>query len=220
MRGGKRPNAGRKKSEAKQLRDALKPPRKRAHQGCARGLSPMSGTAPPKEYQWRPGQSGNPGGGRSAGTTLREWINLFCNNSLKESDLRKIARDKAEPWPRRAAAERVLRTMEAGDLADMQAWLDGEADLKGLRRGGINTEVIKRAKIKRKIVYVDKNSGETTEVEEREIELHDRAGLDFDRIADRTEGKPTQRLEVDAQIDHTPDAIVLVHTAPPVAEGE
>jgi hypothetical protein len=45
--------------------------------------------------------------------------------------------------------------------------------------------------------------GETEEVIDREIELHDRAGTDFDRIIDHTDGKATQRTEISGGIEIT-----------------
>lgn len=114
--------------------------------------------------------------------------------------MRAIARDKSTPWPKRAAAERVVRTMEYGDLADMESILDGSVSLKQLRAYGINTEVIKKIKVKKTVEYDDEGDP-VSEQTEREVELHDRAGDDFDRVMDRTEGRPRQ--EVTAHVDNS-----------------
>lgn len=153
------------------------------------------GIVPPVGTRFKPGESGNPSGKRSAGHTIREWINTLSEGDHTEEELRRIARDKRIGWTKRLAAERILRSLEHGDLADFAPLLKGEADLPKLREDGINTEVVKKIKQKSRVVPV--GEGETEEIIEREIELHDRAGEDFDRIIDRTLGKPAQ------SIDHT-----------------
>jgi hypothetical protein len=149
------------------------------------------GIVPPVEARFKPGESGNPAGRKSAGATIKEQFNWLAEQDLNEAEVRKIARDKSLPWTRRAAAERILRTLEAGDLADMEPALRGEKDLTTLRSEGVNTEIVKKIKVKTRVTP----DGE--EVIEREMELHDRAGTDIDRILDRTEGKPAQ------SVDHT-----------------
>src|SRR5690349_11333806 len=84
-----------------------------------------------------PGQSGNPAGRKTAGATMREHINALAEQDLTEEDLRRMARDKAQPWARRAAAERVLKTLEAGDIADFAPFLRGEKSLEQLRADGV-----------------------------------------------------------------------------------
>jgi hypothetical protein len=71
--------------------------------------------------------------------------------------------------------------MEDPDLADFQPIVSREKTLKQMRDEGVNTSVVKRLK--------------PTEFG-RKIELHDRSGDDCDRISDRTDGRPTQRVEV------------------------
>lgn len=164
---------------------------------------------PPKEYRWKPGQSGNPKGRTPAGATIREHINSMCDAGLTEDEIRKIARDRSQPWPRRAAAERILRTFEAGDLSDFAGLIRGENNLEDLRAMGVNTEVIK--KIKQKTRRVPVADGTSEEIVEREIELHDRAGADFDRICDRTDGRPNQSLTLDANV--TAEAEVTISPA-------
>jgi hypothetical protein len=74
-------------------------------------------------------------------------------------------------------------------------WLRGEASLADLRERGLNTEVVKKAKVTKKVIGATKE-GDDVSILTRELELHDRAGVDFDRIADRTHGKSTQPLDV------------------------
>lgn len=164
------------------------------------------GVVPPPEHRWKPGQSGNPAGRPpNAGASLREWVNTFAAKGLSRKQIEAIARDDSVPWPKQAAAIRVLRTTEAGDLADMQPFLDGDASLDQLRERGVATAVVKKAKQRTRTVTDDAGRTETTV--EREIELHDRSGEDFDRVSDRTEGKPTQRVDVkhDGSIRTTAD---------------
>lgn len=144
-----------------------------------------------KPWLWKPGQSGNPAGRKTAGAYITEHLNSLAHADLSEADLRLIARDQKQPWTRRAAAERILRSLEAGDLADFEDYLEGTKKLPDLRKGGLNTEVVKRARVK---VLKDGSV-------EREIELHDRAGGDFDRILDRTEGKAIARVEANVTSD-------------------
>jgi hypothetical protein len=159
--------------------------------GAGRG-----GNVPPVEHRFPAGVSGNPKGRPTAGASIREWLNvLAADEAMTEPELRRLARDKAAPWPKRAAAERALKTLESGDLADFAGLLRGENNLEDLRGMGIDTAVVKRFKQKTRRVPTGKD-GESEEVIEREIELHDRAGADFDRVCDRTEGKPTQRVDL------------------------
>jgi hypothetical protein len=171
---------------------------KKPHKPVKEGISPISGTAPPVEYQFKPGESGNPRGRQSAGLSLKEWINAFATRELTAEQIRRIARDPKAPWTKRAAAERVLRTLEHGDLAEMEALLDGRQTLQELQAAGVNTEVIKKVKVRRKTLFSD--GAAVGEEVEREVELHDRAGEDFDRICDRTEGRPKQSVTHDGDI--------------------
>lgn len=150
---------------------------------------------PPMHSRFQKGESGNPAGRKTAGAYVREWLNVLAEKELSESELRAIARDKAAPWTKRTAAERILRTLEAGDLADMEPVLDGVETLTDLRNRGINTEVVKKMKVKTRTT--DDGAREV----DREIELHDRAGEDFDRILDRTLGKPAQAIDVTSNGD-------------------
>jgi hypothetical protein len=127
-----------------------------------------------------PGSSGNPKGSPpNAGLVIRMAINELVQNGFTELRLWRIRNDKDERPARRAAALRVIRMMETGDLADYEDWLNGKKNMKALREAGVHTGLIKKAKIKR-----DANGGES-----REIELHDRSGEDFDRVIHETDGK-------------------------------
>jgi hypothetical protein len=84
--------------------------------------------------------------------------------------------------------------MEAGDLADFDPFFDDGAKLKDLRAAGVNTEIVKKRKEKRR--EIPQEDGPPIIEVDREIELHDRAGDDFDRVMDRTVGKPSQAVEV------------------------
>src|SRR5829696_7059744 len=101
-------------------------------------------------------------------------------------------RDPSEEWAKRTAAARMLRCLEWPDLTDFQPYLSGDKSLDELKAAGIATEAVKKAKLK--VCTLDDGTTET----EREVELFDRAGADFDRVLDRTEGKPRQTLEVEA----------------------
>src|SRR5688572_9189950 len=115
--------------------------------------SPLNGVVPPVDHRWKPGQSGNPAGRKTAGAVLRDWLNALGEKELPEAELRAIGRDKAAPWAKRAAAKRLLRTMESGDLADMEGLLDGRMSLEQLRESGVDTEVIRRIKVKRRKLF-------------------------------------------------------------------
>ena len=73
----------------------------------------------------QPGERRNPTGRRTAGATIREHINVMAEADLTAEELRKIARDPEAGWSSRTAAERILRAMESGDLADFAPLLRG-----------------------------------------------------------------------------------------------
>lgn len=130
---------------------------------------------------------------------MKEWLNTFCAQGLTEPDLRAIAKDKSVPWAKRAAAERALRTIEAPDLADFEDFVSGSVSLEDLRAKGIDTGVIKKVKERRQVTRSVESGKALEETVTREIELHDRAGEDFDRVSDRTDGKPAQSKTVTHQ---------------------
>jgi len=87
--------------------------------------------------------------------------------------------------------------MESGDLADFAPLLRGECSIEDLRAKGINTKVIKKSKQRTR--RVPTTDGQREEIIDREIELHDRGGVDFDRVIEHTDGKATPRHEVQQQ---------------------
>lgn len=130
---------------------------------------------------------------------MKEWVNAIAAADLTEDAIREIARDRKSSWARRTAAERMLQTLGSGDLADFEPFLQGDKSLAQLREEGFNTELLRKAKI------TDKGG--------REIELRDTSGNDFDRIMDRTEGKPTQTVDVSTQHIYEGEEMVLVTNA-------
>ena len=143
---------------------------------------------PPIEHRFKPGQSGNPKGRpKSVGTSIVEHMNLLDAAGASVTVLRRIAKDPDEAPSRATAALRLLRMREDADLADYQELMDGKLTIKQLRDVGINTSAIKKYKQKSRVVPL--GDGDKEEIIEREIQLHDRSGEDFDRVMDRTIGK-------------------------------
>jgi len=149
------------------------------------------GTVPPAEHRFKPGQSGNPAGRpKNAGATCNEWLNQLAADELTEDQLRQIASNAKLPWPKRAAALRALRALEHADVTDFINLIhssDSEeltASLSDLRDRGVHTDAIKKLKPTEHGI---------------EIELHDRSGEEFDRICDRTNGKP--KMEITQHVD-------------------
>lgn len=147
-----------------------------------------------KPYHFKPGQSGNPGGRKTAGASIKERINQFVEADLSEYQLREIASDKTRGINERTAANRLITLLERGDIADAEEFLNGEKSLRDLRKEGVHTDTIKKAKVVKKTFKTE--AGENVEVETREIEFHDRSGQEFDRISDRTEGRPVQAVDL------------------------
>lgn len=150
----------------------------------------------------KPGEARNPKGRPSAGATIREHINGMIQGDLSQGDLELVAQDQQLPAARRIAAQRILLAMEYGDQADFDDWLTGAKSLKDLKREGVNTAIVKKAKVKRTVT-------EFGESVEREIELHSRSGEDVDRIFDRTEGKSIARVEHSGDIGLTVKRVIL-----------
>ena len=82
----------------------------RTEEGKARALANLR--------PFPPGVSGNPAGRTTAGAVVKDWLNAFAETKTTERQLRAIAKDSSVDWAKRTAAMRMLRTLEAGDLAD------------------------------------------------------------------------------------------------------
>ena len=106
----------------------------------------------------------------------------------------------------------MLRAMECGDMADFEGLLNGETTLQELRDSGVNTEVVKRIRQRKRTVSTDDRSEETIE---HEIELHDRAGADFDRVVEHTDGRPRQTLEHGDQMSLNTVEFIIPGISPP-----
>jgi hypothetical protein len=174
---------------------------------------------PPAAYRFQRGRSGNPTGRpRSGGSSVIEFINAMCAAELTESDLRAIAQDPDEKCARRSAAIRMIRTLENGDIADFWPLLTGRESLESLRASGVNTDAIRRFKYRRIPI-----KGGFVEV--CEIELFDRSGKDFDRVCDRTNGRPKHAVaaavEVCRAFDEPPEPSegFLAHFRAVLADG-
>lgn len=165
-----------------------------AEQGIGPGRG-KGGVPVPVAHQFRPGQSGNPKGRPTAGATAREHLNALAAAGLTEAQLRRIATDPKADGIRRSAAVRILRTFEHPDPADMEDMLDGRVTLRQLRQRGFNTSAIRKVKVKTRTLRDAEGNDAGVEVE-REVELHDRSGAEFDRVFDRTEGRPRQQVDV------------------------
>ncbi len=150
------------------------------------------GIVPPVAHRFKPGQSGNPAGRKTAGATEKEWINALTARKTPEPQLRRIAADVKE-WPaKRVAALWILRQVESGDMADYEEFLKGTKTLDQLRQEGKNTALVKKARIGKDGVS---------------IELHDRSGEAFDRVCDQTDGKPNQAMHVTGEL---PQAVQII----------
>ena len=172
-----------------------------------------NGNVPPPEHRWPPGVSGNPAGRSSAGKSTQQWVNLLDEQCVPRSELVKIRDDPAAPPTKVAAAERLLRMMESPDMADFQPLLDGTMDLVQLRESGVDTSMLKKIKERRE---VDKEGKVVAII--REVELHDRSGEEFDRVCDRTEGKPRQSLDLSGSLG-MPTGVTM-HVVGPRRNGQ
>ncbi len=138
------------------------------------------------------GDVGNPKGRKTLGATVIEWCNALAERGANEKELKRIARNRNCNGTLRIAAQRMLRLMEDPDMADYEPLLDGQKCMKELRHEGVDTRVIKKVKSKTRAIP----QGDQPPIieTEREIELHDRSGAEFDRVLDRTDGKSMPKL--------------------------
>jgi hypothetical protein len=142
---------------------------------------------PPVEHRFKPGHKFAKGRPRNAGSSIRECVNALIARGMTEAQLRRVARSKRRPAQWRAAAERVLRMLEHGDVRDFEAFLNGTKTLDQLHAEGVNTEAVKSAQ-----VYMGKDGNITS----RKIELWDRSGDDSDRVVNHTDGTPRGSIDV------------------------
>lgn len=129
------------------------------------------------DTQWQPGQSGR------TYTLGAEMLNLMHSWRKKTpADMHRILASPESTLAMRGAAIRLLQLAERPDMAQFEAYIDGQKNLDQLAKSGVDTGQIKRLRRSK---------------EAREIELHDRSGEEFDRAVDRTHGKPMQAIRVD-----------------------
>lgn len=152
----------------------------------------------------QPGQVLNPSGRKVLGAYITE-----CKNSLGDklskgeigwNDIREMARSGKGNW--RPAAVQMIQSVELPRMADYEPLLDGEMDARGLEKSGVDTTAIKKMKLKRREIPQDNDDPPIVEYE-REIELHNRSGEAFDRIMDRTVGKPAQSVTIQSSSAYT-----------------
>lgn len=74
--------------------------------------------------RWKPGQSGNPAGRKSAGASVAEWYNALADAG--DEEIARIARDKTAPVAKRAAARQWLQAI-SDRTTKVGLPLDGEA---------------------------------------------------------------------------------------------
>ena len=161
---------------------------------------------PPEHTRWKPGQSGNLKGRPSAGSSIKEAMNDMAASQLCPAELRAIMNNPLSPVIHIAAARELLLMADGGDLADFEEVMKGNETLIEARSRGVNTALLK--KIKRRSRRVEavggSKDGENIETEfECDVELRDRAGEHIDRVMDRTDGRPTQSMKVDAVVANT-----------------
>lgn len=159
------------------------------------------GEFPSRKDQFPPGTTGNPKGRPTAGATMIEWANVLTDPARPalEPELRRIEADPNQPPTKRAAALWVLSLIDRPNLTDYEPLLKGAVGLDELRKSGVDTRHIKKLKQKSRREVVGTNPDDSPieeDVIEREIELHDRIGEAFDRIADRTHGRPRQQVDL------------------------
>jgi hypothetical protein len=83
--------------------------------------------------------------------------------------------------------------------------LKGKMEVDELRETGVNTEVIKKFRLNRRVLC--RGAEAIGEEITSEIELHDRAGQEFDRIVEKTDGKDRQPVDQNVTIRTYSDAL-------------
>jgi hypothetical protein len=137
---------------------------------------------------WKPGESGNVKGRPSAGAALREWGNILGEAELTEQELRDIAGDPKAPMLKRAAADRMLR-LYMPPLSRYEPLTTGDKTLEEMESAGVDTAAIKKIKTRQEYDKDGKLVATT-----RELELHNLAGDEYDRLCEQTAGKPEQPI--------------------------
>lgn len=148
--------------------------------------------------RWMPGESGNPKGRKSLGAYVSECINALATEQPSVEECRKRLRGKEISSNMRIALVRYVRMMEHPDVADFEPVLDGQKSLRELRTEGVDTAVVRKVKTKKR--YIPNGDDPPVEEVEREIELYDRSGQEFDRVLDRTDGKPHESQEIEVNV--------------------
>ena len=152
-----------------------------------RGLRPWGPDNPP------------PPPARPIGASIKECMNQFASKKLDE--LRLIATDPNETSARAIAANRLLGAMERPDIGQFAGYLAGKEELADVKARGIDTAIIKRAKIGAK--------------GEREIELHDRGMAEAEFVTHESDGAPKQPIDMTAQITAN-----VAFSFAPIPEGD
>jgi hypothetical protein len=154
---------------------------------------------PPRSTQIKPGERRNPGGRRPAGASIREWYNILAaDENMTPAALREIVNDPKSHWTKIAAAQQALDTAERPNMATFEKVRAGEETIEEAHNRGLPTDQIKKFKLK--VRATREKSGNIVTETESEIELHERASNAIDRLHDRTEGKPVQAIDLDANI--------------------
>lgn len=129
------------------------------------------------------------------GASVLMWLNSLANYT--EPGLARVAQNEKCPASKRLAAQRLLRALQdkVGDLADFEPYTEGEKKLQDLRRDGVDTRVLKKAKCR------TRTGSEGDVTVEREIELHQgEAARDaLNDVIDRSIGRATQQINSDVK---------------------
>ena len=104
-----------------------------------KGVSPISGTAPPVEHQFRPGQSGNPGGRpKLLGESYRQMLARVDEHDKQQRTNAEIIADKLREvivQKGDVGAAREIRSATEGDKLILATWQTEMVD--ALKQGQI-----------------------------------------------------------------------------------